>query len=131
VVFGCTSIGSASRSSVSGSSRSSASGASRSSAPTYSASSASGASRTGYNSNKAEGMHFEQKVATSLRQDGFSVKLSPGSFGPADMVATHRKSGEKLNIQCKSLSRDSISFIIATAVISVPCNFFVVFIVYF
>jgi hypothetical protein len=45
-------------------------------------------------------MHFEQKVATSLRQDGFSVKLSPGSFGPADMVATHRKSGEKLNIQC-------------------------------
>lgn len=57
------------------------------------------AGRKNYGKNFERGICAEERAARSLRGAGWSVELSPGSRGRADLVA--RKAGVKKEIQVK------------------------------
>lgn len=59
------------------------------------------AGRKKYGENYHEGIKAEQRAARVLRGRGYSVKVSAGSRGAADLVATHKKTGAIKRVQVK------------------------------
>lgn len=59
-----------------------------------------------YGQNYARGVSAEERAARSLRGAGWSVEMSPGSRGVADLTA--RKAGVTKEIQVKEFSSRAI-----------------------
>jgi len=58
--------------------------------------------RRNYGKNYQRGRGAEERAARILRRDGWSVTISPGSRGPADLIA---RKGEKVRrIQVKEIA---------------------------
>lgn len=62
--------------------------------------------RKNYGKNYARGIAAEERAARSLRRAGWSVEVSPGSRGRADLIA--RKKGQTRRIQVKEFSSRAI-----------------------
>lgn len=64
------------------------------------------AGRRNYGKNYQRGRGAEERAARILRRDGWSVTISPGSRGPADLIA--RKGTRVRRIQVKQITSRNI-----------------------
>ncbi|KAF5049750.1 hypothetical protein DSECCO2_436560 [anaerobic digester metagenome] len=63
--------------------------------------------RKNYGKNYSRGRKAENKAAKELRKQGYSVKVTKGSRGPADVIA--RKGNAARRIQVKSIESRTIT----------------------